>query len=297
MARERSKSAIVLAVVFAGLVALPAGASLAAVSAPDLPLVKHFMPTLDATKAHPNAGSTDVNNLISHGGPIEKVPKVYLVFWGFRGSDPNSEAPYLAAFFAGVGGTPWTGVQTQYGEGARGLVTNPTNQLAGVWFDDSLNPPPVPDVFIKGEARNAATHFGYDPDATYIIATPHDLNDALFKVQYCAWHSSTPGAQGPIAFTDLPYIPDAGGSCGANFVNGGTAGALDGVSIVAGHEYAEAVTDPQTNAWYDANGQENGDKCAWNAGPGAHAQDIVLSTGTFAVQSLWSNAVSGCAVS
>ena len=72
-------------------------------------------------------------------------------------------------------------------------------------------------------------------------------------------------------------------------MNTGSAGLLDGVTIIAGHEYAETVTDPfvdQTGyyAWFDKDGAENGDKCAWKAQYNAH-----FSTGTFAVQSTWSN--------
>ena len=45
-------------------------------------------------------------------------------------------------------------------------------------------------------------------------------------------------------------------------------GIFDGWSIVTGHEYAEAVTDPDNfvawqDGWLDAQGSENGDKCAW----------------------------------
>jgi hypothetical protein len=29
---------------------------------------------------------------------------------------------------------------------------------------------------------------------------------------------------------------------------------------------SEALTDPHLNAWYDANGAENSDKCAWTFG-------------------------------
>jgi len=69
-------------------------------------------------------------------------------------------------------------------------------------------------------------------------------------------------------------------------------------SIVGGHEYAETITDPYPNSgWLDGRGAENGDKCAWiSSGTGA-AQDISLSTGKFAVQSLWSNATSSCVIS
>jgi hypothetical protein len=43
-------------------------------------------------------------------------------------------------------------------------------------------------------------------------------------------------------------------------------GYFDGFSIVGGHEYAEAQTDPQQNSgWLDGSGSENGDKCAWSS--------------------------------
>jgi serine protease len=130
--------------------------------------------------------------------------------------------------------------------------------------------------------------------------------------------TATDGSAG-IRYAYIPYIldtdlfngPHAGG-CGMNFVNAkNTAfgnGIFDGFSIVVGHEYAEAVTDPDNtlgvqDGWNDAQTSENGDKCAWNApgsGQGA-SQNLRLRTGTFAVQSMWSNAfdggAGGCVVS
>jgi serine protease len=81
-----------------------------------------------------------------------------------------------------------------------------------------------------------------------------------------------------------------GSSCGANFVNAGSGGVTDGVTIVEGHEYAETVTDQfPAGGWTDLTGYENGDKCAWiSSGQGA-AQDITLSTGSYPVQSTWAN--------
>jgi len=106
-------------------------------------------------------------------------------------------------------------------------------------------------------------------------------------------------AVGNVAYTNLPYITDAGASCGANF-NG--LGPHAGITIVAGHEMAETMTDQfPSSGWLDSSGAENGDKCAWiSSGQGA-AADIRLTTGTFAVQSLWSNAFNsgsgGCVLS
>jgi serine protease len=101
-----------------------------------------------------------------------------------------------------------------------------------------------------------------------------------------------------LAFTNLPYIPDAGAGCGQSFVNAGSAGTLDGVTIVEGHEYAETITDQYpAGGWITPSGlyagDEVGDLCAWiRSGQGA-ATNLVLSTGSFAVQSVWANDYNG----
>jgi hypothetical protein len=103
---------------------------------------------------------------------------------------------------------------------------------------------------------------------------------------------------GAIAFTNLPYVPDAGAACGSNYVNGGAAGALDGVTIVAGHEFAETITDlvPPVG-WTDAVGYETADKCAWiGVGGTGGAQDVSFATGSFPVAGLWSNLDGSCVI-
>jgi serine protease len=73
-------------------------------------------------------------------------------------------------------------------------------------------------------------------------------------------------------------------------VNGAT-GRLDGVTMVAGHEYAESVTDPvPPTGWVDSSGAENADKCAWIIpGKPGGARNATLGGRKFAVQGLWSN--------
>ncbi len=52
-------------------------------------------------------------------------------------------------------------------------------------------------------------------------------------------------------------------------------------------ELSEARTDPHLDAWYDASGEENGDKCAWTYGP----SPVTLSNSTtWWLQGEWSNA-------
>ena len=132
-----------------------------------------------------------------------------------------------------------------------------------------------------------------------MVATATGNSASGFGTQYCAWHSSTSSSYGNIAYTNLPYITDAGASCGANF-NG--LGSKAGITIVEGHEMAETATDQFPNGgWLDRNGEENGDKCAWiSSGQGASAS-VSMNGASYPVQSLWSNAFNsnsgGCVLS
>jgi len=260
--------------------------------------------------AHGHGGGGGSANLSYHGGVggigVETAPKVYLVLWGsqWNGNDPSGEQTILVNFYKGVGGSSWQNSVTQYCQGvATGTITcgssgahagNQANSFVGAWMDNATAAPSRPTQSqLAAEAVRAAAFFGNTTSASnastqYVIATSHGNNASGFGTQYCAWHSSTSSSYGNIAYTNLPYMTDAGSSCGANF-NG--LGAKAGITIVGGHELAETITDQFPNGgWLDSGGAENGDKCAWiSSGQGASA-NITLSTGTFPVQTLWSNA-------
>ncbi len=256
------------------------------------------------------------NNLSSGGGPVETTPVVYISWWGpewasgfSTGGYTSAQAQtYTAGFFTGVGGTSWNNVVTQYCQGvptgtqtcpgSATFIQNPSNQFKGAWNDPSSVPNKPSQGQIAAAAVRLANHFGYNPNATYMVYTPSGKSMSGFGTQWCAWHSSTSSTAGTVAYAYIPYMPDAGTSCGRNFVNGtNTAygnGYFDGFSVVAGHEYSEAETDPHpSSGWVDGSGAENADKCAWSASSG----NISFGGHPYAVQPTWSNATSGCAMS
>jgi len=239
----------------------------------------------------------NLNGALSyHGGPVLKTPVVYVVFWGFNasGADPTGEKAYMTAFLSGVGGTPWSNTNHQYYQIVGSLtqhIANEPSQLAGTWVDSTNRVPKNPgDKKIQEEAARLAAHVGFHQYASYVVATPHGHNTPGFGTGFCAYHGVTMAGSHAISYTNLPYMTDAGPNCGENAVNAGSAGVNDGVSIVEGHEYAESETDPQLDAWWDSsNGGEIGDLCAWQG-----LGDITESTGTFAMQPLWSDKAAGC---
>ena len=229
---------------------------------------------------------------------------------------------YLNTFMANIGGSPWAAVQTQYcrnvpigttscaGIPGAEYITNPKHQLKGVWTD----PTPVPDDIvtlglaenlvddpIAMEAMRASAHFTYDPNATYIILTP-PRPIATGQPVYCGYHTQTTSIDGlgnpyRIEYSFIPWQntdwPGLGQGCGLHNVNATSNafgnGIFDSWSIVVGHEYSEAVTDPDNffaiqDGWNDDQTSENADKCAWT-----ETQNITLGGHQFAVQPTWSN--------
>lgn len=240
---------------------------------------------------------------------------------------------YLTGFldYIGSASTSWFGSQTQYCSGvavgtvncgsAGTHVAQPS--FGGSWVDTTDAPPPpvVPDncveVCVTGngsvideanlvgqEALNAERHFGYSPNADYLILLPKATGSPGYGA-YCAYHSEiTDSAGNRVSFTNMPYDMDVNTLCGENFVNDSDNsfgnGYMDGYSIVAGHEIAEAATDatPFTaSAWRDSSGAETGDKCAWLApgtDGGSHNIGPDSAGHVYAVQTLWSNTAGDC---
>ena len=260
--------------------------------------------------AKPGGGGGGTPNLKYGGGVggigVETAPRVYLVFWGsqWNGNDPSGEAALLTSFLGDVGGSSWLNSVTQYCQGvATGTITcpsgsqkagNPTSILAGVWYDNTSSAPSRPrQSQLAAEAVAAAAHFGNttagsNASVQYVIATASGFSASGFGTQYCAYHSYSSSARGNVAYTNLPYITDAGASCGANFAG---LGPKAGITMVEGHELAETMTDQfPSGGWLDSGGAENADKCAWiSSGQGASA-NVLLSGHLYPVQSLWSNA-------
>ncbi len=276
------------------------------------------------------SSATISSDTLSYGGGIDGIgvtsgsPKVYLVFYGSQwasSGDPNGAAVYLQAFLAdiGTGGELWSGVMTQYCDGpavSLGATSCPSGadyvgypfggSLTGVWFDTSQAAPyEATQAQLAAEAVAAAVHFGNTSAASnryaqYIIASPSGTHPDGFDLGggFCAWHDYTSSSYGDIAYTNMPYVSDAGTNCGEDFVNKNS-GTLDGFSIVDGHEYAETLTDQNPRGgWSNAStGAEVGDECAWiSSGQGA-AADVTMGNGVYAMQSIWSNDTDACDIS
>ena len=245
--------------------------------------------------------------LIYNGGPVEHHPRLFLLLWGpawQTNAGEKATAHYIERFYAGLGVRPadnWSTITSQYRDSA-GFPAFTGAVFAGT-FNDTSKPPSgtTNDQFAAEASAFASGHHlrtGLTDDQI-IIATQSGICTYNFAGcpspgPWCAYHSSVNG--NGVTFTSLPYVLDAGASCGQGIVTNGQNSNYDGFSILGGHEFAEAVTDPYVGTgWIDgsdtASGGEIGDKCEW-VDPVTFNNDIglvKLSSGTFAMQPLFSN--------
>jgi hypothetical protein len=114
---------------------------------------------------------------------------------------------------------------------------------------------------------------------------------------FCAYHSAFGSGSSTTIYANQPYAAFVPRACDSGqHPNGDDA---DATINVVSHEHNESITDPLGTAWYDMQGYENGDKCAWNFGTtlgrtayGSYNQ--VIGSGKYYVQQEWSNAHRGC---
>jgi serine protease len=109
-----------------------------------------------------------------------------------------------------------------------------------------------------------------------------------FGTDWCAYHSATNSGSSLVSYTNLPYIPDAGGNCGANFNSApkDESGTDEGVTIVEGQEYGDSITDPvPKTGWYP----EIGSLCSW-----IDVANDQFRKKSYTMQSMFSNAKLSC---
>jgi len=246
--------------------------------------VPHYM----ATRGQ---ASRNTSGLGYGGGPVEVTPTVFLVFWGYaKYGDPEHVKPLLKDYIASMGGSGHNNIYTQYYEilsSEKIYITNPKSQLGGVWEDKARVPKQPSDSQIAAEALKAVAHFGYNANASYVIATPHDRSTEGFGTSFCAYQGVTSSKDGFVSYTNLPYMPDAGVACGAGYVTppSDETSADEGVTIVEGHEQGDSVTDPDPpTGWSDIN-----DLCAWE-----DIQNDTFGSRSYTMQPMYSNATGSC---
>jgi hypothetical protein len=233
--------------------------------------------------AHGNAGGHGgggrVNNLTYHGGAILAVaPAITAIYWGDSSAFGGDKVSGLDSLYAGLAGSKYDLTNQEYTDGSGQHVTASV-AYNGHLFDTSATPGQDPGTSgvlaeVARKISNPVTN-GYYPVYTDI---PRG------RANYCAWHSWGYVGSTLVQFGFFFKLDgDAGCDPGDN-VTGHSQG-LAALANVSGHEFSEMLTDAHGDAWYDRQGAENADKCAWHFNGTER-----LSNGTqWLIQGNWSN--------
>ncbi len=271
-----------------GLLAFLATAMLA-IYAPNAPALVVHLHNGKTISYQPLRGAapaigTSPEPLKYHGGPIMPSNTNYTVYW-----DPAGAPEYPPEYQSGVnkyvedlahdsgGFQNVDSVSAQYKDAA-GEFANYNSHFGGALIDTDPYPANgcsaaticFTDEQLRAELTRYVEAHGL-PHALsyeYFLLTPPGVEDCIeltacsagSKIPiYCAYHGNIPVGGGAIIYSNDPYVTgNAGCDDGEHPNNKPSDGALQGG---LSHEHNESITDPELNAWYDAEGNEIGDKC------------------------------------
>jgi len=240
-----------------------------------------FVPSQNAN--HGGGGHGQVSLLQWHAGPVMHSTTVIPIFWGSGWSSSTftgDKVTGLDYLYSNMQGTPYLHTNSEYTDGA-GNVNTASVGKGSDYTDTSATPAGAPSTAqvlaeVAKETSNSPTGGAYYP-----VYSDQPRGSA----GYCAWHSSGTinGIQVEFGFFfNLDGDPGCDPKAPTNL---GHSQGLSALANVSGHELSEMLTDPQLNAWYDRQGNENADKCAWTFNG-----LVTVGAQSWKIQGNWSNA-------
>jgi len=248
-----------------------------------------------------------------HGGATMQYARVVYIFWGALPAGYASELQAYRDTFAGM--ADHLGMLAQY----NAPQTSLTSSQADI-FDATTPPSEVTDTAAALEVQR--WFLGrFDSNAVYVIVLPNGVvsskksesTSAILKScagtqngQYCAYHRYFKSGTVAYKYAVVPYSSCS--NCKKYAADGVAALDFQNAEIMTIHEVREAMTNPELNAWFDTNGLEADDKCAYIVDGAFRPANIFYGTvlpmcgvgetcaayHTFWFQKEWSNSAHSC---
>jgi hypothetical protein len=234
--------------------------------------VHHRVNDGSASNEAPTAGgTTSLTPISNHGGPVMVgQPNVHVIWYGnwnqSNGSDTPAGQQIIRDLIAGLSGSNYLGITKSYSS-TNGAVSG----LLGTYnegVDTGSQGTRLSDARVQSIVSKYITSKGAaDPNAIYFVLTSTNVSESSgFCNQYCGWHTSATISGQTVKYSFVGNANRCLASCAAQTTSPNGNPGVDGMASVVSHELEETLSDPQANAWYDASGAENADKCAWTFG-------------------------------
>lgn len=219
-------------------------------------------------------GTAATSPITYHGGALMGTPRIYLIFYGNWNQTTGSNTPagrqIIIDWANGVGTSSRYAVNDTFDVNGFNVTGNAT--YGGAWVRSGTYKTRLRDSEILAEVDSAIVNNrfgnGFDPNGVYFLVTSSDVTASSgFCTKYCGWHSYSVKSYGRLKYSFIGNAARCLSSCAAqSTVSPNANPGVDGSISILTHELEEAHTDPELNAWYDASGYENSDKCAWTFG-------------------------------
>jgi hypothetical protein len=231
--------------------------------------------------------------IIYHGGPVLRDPTVYIVWYGTW--TPN-EQTILENLASHIGGSPYANILTTYSDFS-GQIIPATITFGGSAVDNYSLGQNLSDFDIRTVVERAIANksLPYDASGIYFVFTAEDVDEISGQcTTFCGWHQNVEGTGGRFNEAFIGNPARCGGACGSLGPSPNNDAGADGAASIFAHELMESITDPYGSAWYDHNGDECADKCAYTYGstttlPNGSVANIQLGGLNYLIQEIWVN--------
>jgi hypothetical protein len=241
-------------------------------------------------------------NFVNNGGPVVTSPRLFTSFWGASwqaGAAQKAAATRLNQFCADLLDSGFMNVLAQYGAGTgkdpsgvtgTSTIASLSGQLTNTAIESAIQSAIGAGTIPEPPPANASDMLMIFLDESI------EVKDSGLGIVMCeptgdtafGFHDFFTTAKGnPFYYAVVPALTDA---CLQSSCPTGDSGCSLHLSAtqeqrrtqVSSHEFAEMVTDPQLNAWYDPQNGENGDIC------NGKSDTITAGSNSWTVQRIYS---------
>jgi hypothetical protein len=235
-----------------------------------------------------SSSSTRNPNMTYHGGKIMQTVVSKAIFWGPSWTNSTfvgDKITGLDAWYTQHNSSNYAKASDEY-TGSNGQVGQITTHQGHV-IDTSTATNGSSTSAILAEVCKQITAGNIVLDAKGNGYYPIYSDVKRGNAGYCAWHSAGTCGGKLVQFAFF-FNLDGDPGCDPQDTQTGHSQGLAALANVTAHELSEARSDPASpGAWYDGNGSENADKCAWTF----NVPSVTFPDGSkWKMQGEWSNA-------
>lgn len=228
-----------------------------------VPTGKNIGTILNTTTRH------DRSKITYHSGPVlTDSQDVYFIWYG-NWSNGAATQQVLTDFASSVGNTPYMQINSRYTNGA-GVPASASLIYGGSAADStyahgvSLSDADIVSIIADQINANALPP---DPQGIFVVFASADVTATSgFCSSYCGQHNRAIINGAAVNYIFVGHADRCLSACAPQTVSPNGNAAADGMTATLAGELSDTLTDPSLTSWYDRDGYDNADKCAWTYG-------------------------------